>query len=272
MTDPLEGIRLKIKRAERHGRTLQHKINTWFEQEEATLIHHHDPYTGEHLFYPSLPEPPLEWGILLGDLLHNLRSALDHLVWQLVIRNGVMPPAVNKLAFPIVSDPARYPTDGGAYLIGAHRSVIDRIEREQPYNRRRGSMPHQLEVLATFSNIDKHRTLHPVTMVTTRPDDSAFLFRPLDAVDQVIPIIYDYIDIPIHEAVVFAVKVVPPTANVYVKPQQPLPTGIAFGEGAWKVPMEQLPGIATEVRRIVDLFEPAVLGNGHLPDSATETA
>lgn len=35
-----------------------------------------------------LEAPPLKWGVLIGDVVHNLRSALDHLAWQLVLRNG----------------------------------------------------------------------------------------------------------------------------------------------------------------------------------------
>ena len=27
-------------------------------------------------------EMPLRWGVILGDCVHNLRSALDHLMWQ----------------------------------------------------------------------------------------------------------------------------------------------------------------------------------------------
>ena len=33
----------------------------------------------------------VEWSLILGDLLHNLRSALDHLAWQLVVDGGGTP-------------------------------------------------------------------------------------------------------------------------------------------------------------------------------------
>jgi hypothetical protein len=37
------------------------------------------------------PDPPLEMAVLRGDLVHNLRSALDHLANTLVVANGGVP-------------------------------------------------------------------------------------------------------------------------------------------------------------------------------------
>ena len=34
---------------------------------------------------------PVEFSFMIGDILHNLRSTLDHLVWQLTIANGKTP-------------------------------------------------------------------------------------------------------------------------------------------------------------------------------------
>ena len=48
------------------------------------------------------PDAPIEWSIILGEILYNLRSALDHLVWQLVLANGQTPGRHNE--FPIAVD------------------------------------------------------------------------------------------------------------------------------------------------------------------------
>ena len=37
------------------------------------------------------PEAPVGWSILIGEILYNLRSTLDHLVWQLVLNNEQSP-------------------------------------------------------------------------------------------------------------------------------------------------------------------------------------
>jgi hypothetical protein len=59
-----------------------------------------------HLVYAQGPRPPLYLGLILGEIIHDLRSALDHLAWHLAIqhtepalvaRRGVM----NAIQFPI---------------------------------------------------------------------------------------------------------------------------------------------------------------------------
>ena len=36
----------------------------------------------------AYPDEFVEWSVTIGEIVHNLRSALDHLVWQLVRDNG----------------------------------------------------------------------------------------------------------------------------------------------------------------------------------------
>jgi hypothetical protein len=40
--------------------------------------------------------------VILGEIIHDLRSSLDHVVWQLVIANGSLPGYWNQ--FPIFSE------------------------------------------------------------------------------------------------------------------------------------------------------------------------
>jgi hypothetical protein len=42
------------------------------------------------------------WGVQVGEIVHNLRSALDHSIWELVILTTGRPPALpTKNQFPI---------------------------------------------------------------------------------------------------------------------------------------------------------------------------
>ena len=43
---------------------------------------------------------PPEWGIILGDVMHNVWSALDHLVWQLVLAQWPVGPLANTALSP----------------------------------------------------------------------------------------------------------------------------------------------------------------------------
>ena len=50
-----------------------------------------------------------DWTLMLGDALHNLRSAINHLAWQLALRHsrGVVPvdrSVIRAIQYPIVLD------------------------------------------------------------------------------------------------------------------------------------------------------------------------
>ena len=46
-------------------------------------------------------EPPLRLGVILGDCVHNLRSCLDHIAWQVTLLDGGTPN--DETQFPIAS-------------------------------------------------------------------------------------------------------------------------------------------------------------------------
>jgi hypothetical protein len=105
---------------------------------------------------------PAELPILLGDWAHNLRSALDHLAWQLVIDHGGNAP--NKhTSFPIFLE--RLDERGRERNIRITPKVSDDvltfIKEAQPFNVAAPNDPrtHTLGALAQINNIDKHRQL-----------------------------------------------------------------------------------------------------------------
>jgi hypothetical protein len=80
-----------------HLSCLDKRINSFINKGK---LYEFDPLddleTGQIVIYgEGIREPPVEeWGVIIGDVVHNLRSALDHLVWQLTLANGNIPPAV----------------------------------------------------------------------------------------------------------------------------------------------------------------------------------
>src|SRR5690242_6655870 len=46
---------------------------------------------------------PETWGVIIGEVVHNARSALDHLVYQLVLLAGGVPHSSHQ--FPILDHP-----------------------------------------------------------------------------------------------------------------------------------------------------------------------
>jgi len=115
---------------------------------------------GIELRLGKLSDPPRkEWSLVIGDCVQNLRSALDHMVWQLAPQRARVTTPTDR-EFPIFSDAKKY--DGGALsrigsLPGAAQQVIESV---QPFHLGAEYAQDPLWQLQTLSNIDKHRRLH----------------------------------------------------------------------------------------------------------------
>src|SRR3989304_6763196 len=97
----LRGIRAKLRRAKEHYGTLESEINIWGKQ-QANIGQLNIRRDGSWYVVISDPMPTIpnaRFSVIVGDILHNIRSALDHLVWQLVLRDGHEPTTRNE--FPI---------------------------------------------------------------------------------------------------------------------------------------------------------------------------
>jgi hypothetical protein len=100
---------------------------------------------------------------LVSDCLHNLRSALDNLVFRLAELNlsGPVPLNVAKdLSFPICSSPAAFQQAISRHRIsGISMAARALVERFQPYNRVNTPFRDALTMLSDLQNLDKHRFL-----------------------------------------------------------------------------------------------------------------
>src|SRR5262249_7530522 len=104
--------------------------------------------------------PPLLWGIRIGEIVHNLRSALDHIVWELVILNKGAQPSTKKNQFAIFLTQDGFNDRGiKTFLHDVSTDAIAIIEDEQPHRTGEG-IDSPLWHLKELSDVDKHRTLH----------------------------------------------------------------------------------------------------------------
>lgn len=93
----------------------------------------------------------IDWAILVGDVVYNARSALDHAVWQLVGLNGTTPD--RNTQFPTAISAAKFRI---AAITGVHRYVQEAVREVEPWEHGAG---HWLWVLTQLDNVDKHRLL-----------------------------------------------------------------------------------------------------------------
>ena len=77
---------LKLARALHHIHGLEAEAARWLKKPPVKLHHSADLATAERLILAELLEPvPGELAAMTGDALHNLRSALDNLAYELAL-------------------------------------------------------------------------------------------------------------------------------------------------------------------------------------------
>src|ERR1700675_2396602 len=104
MRATLTGVRDKIKRANHHFSELKATIDRWgtAKDKDNLFVVQYQP-EGKHVVLRHgkvAPNDP-DWALNVGDIVHNLRSALDHLVCQLAILDGNDVSCCDQTYFPI---------------------------------------------------------------------------------------------------------------------------------------------------------------------------
>lgn len=134
---PLDGCRAKIQRARLHISELGDSIRAFADRAPYKIRGEHDQSTNEFVFTAEAVRDyaavPIDLILIAGEVAHQLRSALDHLVWQLVIANTGQPPQ-EKSAFPIFRSEAGYNKRAPALIRGVSASAATRIQAAQPYH------------------------------------------------------------------------------------------------------------------------------------------
>jgi len=157
----LTGSRVKIARARMHLEELDRAVNGFLAANPYDIYSEFDTQTGEEVWrIKVLLPPPVELGGMIGDAVHNLRSALDLAVCQLVrVNNGKV--AFNT-GFPIYKDPKDYQAHGRTKVQGVTPAALRIIDFLQPCNQPGRPEEHMNYILHRLDIEDKHRLLIPV--------------------------------------------------------------------------------------------------------------
>ncbi|HEU4738274.1 MAG TPA: hypothetical protein VFS54_04225 [Solirubrobacterales bacterium] len=103
---------------------------------------------------------------MVGDVVHNARSALDQAAWLLACRSNPVdelwdPKIAWKIAFPVTHDPGRFKTHKVIPFLADDAVAV--LEALQPYEG--GDTPECIGWLDRLWNIDKHRVIHSSTLL-----------------------------------------------------------------------------------------------------------
>jgi hypothetical protein len=154
------GAVVRLERGSEHLADIKLRLDRLRQSNPDRVVDEGDPdivYIAQlrppHDRYPMLPvSDVLMISVVIGELIHNLRAALDYLIYGLA---WIDSKRFHKMTqFPIYSCEDDFTRDGLTKLKGLSDEHIARIKELQPYN---GC--HWTRTLARLSNRDKHREL-----------------------------------------------------------------------------------------------------------------
>lgn len=154
MVASLDSVRQKIERANQHIEELKAAVLAFKATDPYKISTKRNPQTRELVYYIVSAEPiPAPIAAILGDILQNLRSVLDHLAYQLFIAAGGDPAKSAHIYFPIFDDISAYKAKSLGKVQGIKQNAIDAIDAIKPYKGGNDT----LWLLHKLNNIDKHR-------------------------------------------------------------------------------------------------------------------
>lgn len=177
--DALLGVWAKIKRAKQHLDDFD-QVGVRFRETNSDLIGRKEKLDIAKRAYYFTKEPVTsDYAVWVGDVLHNLRSAIDHLAFALCVAGpgGRAAAEANKrqIHFPVTNgDSNAYKADKtrGLVIALAKPGVKDLLDETEPYKGGKGDALRQLGVL---NNADKHRLLVTVALHNPRPNMTSYI-------------------------------------------------------------------------------------------------
>lgn len=107
-------------------------------------------------------QPPEHWAALIGDAVHNLRAAFDHIAWQAVLADGGTPRRSTE--YPFVDKAEQLGKALRDDLRGTSVTFRELVRQTAPHPPADLWLVHRLDV------VDKHHTLLPVGAAHTGVD------------------------------------------------------------------------------------------------------
>ena len=180
MNQLVRSVHLKLERASAQTIKLDNEAQRWIAanhiRAKCELL---KDRLGFRLVQEEFAEPPPfeQWGLLLGECAHNMRSALDNLAYALARLHKDPPMSPGQISFPIFTDRKRFEESGRKNLKALPKKAADLIEQLQPFQRNVTSgtgLPESdaLNLLQQINNFDKHRVPAFVLLAPTRMEHS----------------------------------------------------------------------------------------------------
>jgi hypothetical protein len=165
----------RLDRAQYHLTNLQSEIDAWVDEgplQTWIQTEADDENPKKYLYCQVLRKPPSHLSLIIGDCLHNLRSALDNLAFELALEHtqGPMSKEIEEAsAFPIQHLQTKKSNKRFKDMTeGIDPKAKQAIADLQPYNRGAKFASDSLWQLNELSRRDKHRLPPVASLVTIR--------------------------------------------------------------------------------------------------------
>jgi len=151
------GVEAKLGRAKYHLNEFERVAAAWIASSPFDLV----PTMAadglrEELHVKLASDVPPDLDLILGDCIHNVRSALDHLAMALAIANGASS-YDGSVMFPIYRDPVKFKKEGRQRIKLLAPLAQDFVRDLQPFEDQENGWI--LWELNSLDNRDKHRAL-----------------------------------------------------------------------------------------------------------------
>jgi hypothetical protein len=190
MTD-LPSSEQKLLWAETHLNALKKRVRAFTNNRPVEITSHFKPKRpGYDTVFRIKRLTPPEIILRVGDVIGNMRDALDHLIWELTVANtghalpGTAWPIIRRRAdWPLTGKNGKPNTRSGEYKIrGVHPKYWSGVKSHQPFYRKRrdDARPiHALWVLDELRNLDRHRRLAVVPVSVEETHTTIVLRDPV---------------------------------------------------------------------------------------------
>lgn len=161
-----DGALLKTKRADQHIQDLNLRLNTFLQGEFHRLSVEHDLNTGnDFLKFNKFKPVPDDISLIIGDSIHNLRSALDFIAYEIVNSAGINASDVH-FPFRETREELIRAIDEGKIKRASGKAADFIFDTIKPY---KAGDPF-IWALNKLANIDKHRLLIATITKTEIPN------------------------------------------------------------------------------------------------------
>jgi len=160
---PFAGIFEKLKRADQNIVNLEAEIRDFVKAGNYPVLPHpDDKMWQEAVNYHRSKRIPLRFSVLAGEIVHHLRSSLDHIVWHFST-DEARAKAQNVIEFPIFESQPSLKKEIERYdrkIQGVTSKNVRRlIEKVQPYHAGANVADNSLLIIHNMDRFDKHREL-----------------------------------------------------------------------------------------------------------------